>query len=93
MISQFIAPLYNLLLVSAFVGLFSSFWIAVANITGARNEAVLHSNAFLGKLLSCDFCLSFWFGVLVSSGGYFFIPDPDWILVAILSTPISKMFL
>jgi hypothetical protein len=88
-----------LLAYSMFVGLLSAFIILFITKIGLRDWVQVHGSELINKLFSCQFCLSFWVGVLIScillifitfTGGYL---QPLYIFIPICSTPITRMIL
>lgn len=71
------------------VALASAFCLALARKWGWLEWAQVHSDGFLYKLLSCNFCLSFWAGVVLSVVAA--AVTQNWWLLAcpICSTPIT----
>lgn len=88
-----------LLAYSMFVGLISAFIILFITKIGLRDWVQVHGSELINKLFSCQFCLSFWIGVLIScillifitfTGGYL---QPLYVFIPICSTPITRMIL
>lgn len=71
------------------VALASAFCLALARKWGWLEWAQVHSDGFLHKLLSCNFCLSFWAGVVLSVVAAAVTRNPWLLLCAPLSVPIT----
>lgn len=89
----------KLLAYSLFVGLISAFIILLTAKVGITEWVQVHGSKLISELFSCQFCLSFWTGVLIScillifitfTGGYL---QPLYVFIPICSTPITRMIL
>ncbi len=52
-----------------------------------------HKMPLIAKMLDCDFCLSFWAGVILSIAFAIATKDISCILIPFLSTPITRFLL
>lgn len=89
----------TLLIYSVFVGLVAAFIILFITKIGLRDWVQVHGSELVNKLFSCQFCLSFWIGLLIScillifitfTGGYL---QPLYVFIPICSTPITRIIL
>lgn len=79
----------TLVIYTAFVALSAAFILALVRKWGWLEWLQVHSNGFFHKLLSCQFCTTFWMTVAVSCGIVIvsgFLPA---LLCPIFATPIA----
>ena len=74
-------------------GLFSAFLILFVSKIGGREYVQMYGNKFLSRLFGCDFCLSFWFNLILSIILYIFVKDATVLLYCFVSTPITRVLI
>ena len=73
------------------LGIVIAFIVSFLTISGIRNYLIEHCKiTMLAKLLSCDFCLSFWLAVIVCFALAVQTRQFNIIFLPIVSTPISR---
>lgn len=82
---------------SVLAGFAACFIILLADKLDARARVAefldRHGFGFLFKLVTCDFCLSFWLGVIIAALIVFFTGEPKYYLVPLFSTPVTRFLL
>lgn len=56
----------NYAITVAFIALSAAFIITLLNKWGIIEYVQVHGNDFFSKMFRCDFCLSFWCGVILA---------------------------
>lgn len=81
----------NFVLNSLVIALFTAWCLNVFTISGARDWCIMNtSKDILAKMLSCDFCLSFWSSLGISIMMCFVIRDLSLVLTPFIAAPIIK---
>lgn len=75
------------------VALVAAFGLTLLRKWGVIEWAQIHGNEFFAKMFNCDFCLSFWAGVVLSVLFAICTGNPALLLVPFCSTVITRMFL
>ena len=81
----------QLLLMTMAVALLAAFVVLLTKKWGIAELIQIHGNDFLSKLFSCDLCMSFWAGVLVTMIVCLVSREMGFILIPVMSTPITRM--
>lgn len=81
----------QLLLMTMAVALLAAFVVLLIKKWGIAELIQIHGNDFLSKLFSCDLCMSFWAGVLVTMIVCLVSKEMGFILIPVMSTPITRM--
>lgn len=80
-----------------FIALLTCFVVLASEISGVRSKLRdwqdSIANRRLTKMLECDFCFSFWVGLALSLGLSILTLDATWIIVPVLSTPLTRRIL
>lgn len=77
-----------------FLALAVSFLILLFDKWGLRNHIIEKTRVkFIADLFSCDFCLSFWVSVLVSSICIIAGGDTSFLIYPFLATPIVRVLI
>ena len=74
------------------VALLAAFLLMLAHKWGFVEYVQVHGNEFFAKMFSCDFCLSWWCCVLVSTP-LLEIGILQYLAIAIMATPITRKLL
>ncbi len=83
----------SLFLVSSMLlGIFVAFVVSALTISGLRYKAAQRAPLMVGKALSCDFCLSFWFSLAVSVAIALVLWESWPVFMPVFSTPVAKFF-
>lgn len=83
----------DFLLLVIVVSLISAFAITLLRKWGFVEWGQVHGNDFFAKMFSCDFCLSWWVGVIVSLFAFILTADALCIVVPFCSTPLTRKLL
>lgn len=75
------------------VAMLAAFTILLLRKWGVIECMQVHGNDFIAKLASCDFCLSWWAGVLLSILLSLFTGNAVYLLIPLCSTPITRFML
>lgn len=75
------------------VALLAAFGLTLLRKWGAIEWLQVHGCAFLAKLASCDFCLSWWAGVALSVLAALLLAEPLLLAVPFFSTMITRILL
>lgn len=67
----------------------TAFVIRFLTKTGLREKVQVFGNGFFSEMFRCDFCMSFWSGVIVSVITAISFCNISLLLVPVFSTPIS----
>ena len=83
----------NYLMTVAFIALVASWTILFITKTGAREYIEVHAPKLIAEMFSCDFCLSWWLGVILSVA--LVIGTGEWIYLCcpFFSTPLTRRLL
>lgn len=86
------SEVYTIIYIAIAVALITAFIVLVISKIGLREYIILTSkSAFVSKLFSCDFCLCFWFSVLISVSLVVMGLDLRFLAVPCLSTPLARL--
>lgn len=83
--------LFSFLCCVVVVALVSAFIILLAKKVGIVEWMQVHGNDVVSKLASCDFCMSFWTGSLLSLAVALVTGEFVCIFIGVLSCPITRM--
>lgn len=84
---------------SILVALVTCFIILLAYKTGIIEWVQVHGSKLFAELFNCEFCMSFWISIILTSLLLVFITfttgnfEPIYLLIPILSTPITRFLL
>lgn len=81
----------QLLLMTMAVALMAAFVVLLIKKWGIAEQVQIYGNEFFSKLFSCDLCMSFWAGVLVTMIVCLVSREMGFILIPVMSTPITRM--
>ena len=75
------------------VAMFAAFVLTLLRKWGVIEWVQVHGNDFFAKMFSCDFCLSWWAGVLICFFALIFTGNPAFLGVPFCSTMITRVLL
>ena len=75
------------------IALAAAFFILLMAKLGIRDEIVARAPKLISKLFACDFCLSFWMAEVFCICLFLVTGDNGWVLVPILSAPLTRMII
>lgn len=75
------------------VALVAAFGLTLLRKWGVIEWVQVHGNNFFANMFNCDFCLSFWSGLVLSILCVFISGNPALLLVPVCSTVITKNLL
>lgn len=75
------------------VALAAAFGILFIGKTGIRDKIIMKAPKLISELFSCDFCLSFWAGMLICVILAFTFTNFCIIFIPVLSAPLTRIFL
>lgn len=76
-----------------FVSLSAAFAILLLGKLGMRDCIVTKAPKLISQLFDCDFCLSFWVAVVISSFLAILFCEVSLLFIPVLSTPITRFLL
>lgn len=71
----------------------AAFGILLIDKLEIRNEIIMQAPRLISKLFDCDFCLSFWFSLILAVIFAIIFSDPMLLFVPIISTPITRILI
>lgn len=71
----------------------SAFIILFATVSGVREKLAIYAPRILSKMVSCDFCFSFWINLLVALFIASLFWDFTFLYLCILTTPITRLLI
>lgn len=80
-------------LYTVIIALFAGFCITLLRKWGVIEWVQVHGNAFFAKMFNCDFCLSWWAGVVLSAIFAVITGDVILLCVPFCSTMITRYML
>lgn len=83
----------KLICIAIIIAMLVCWIIQFITITGIREYMEVHATKLLSKMVSCDFCLSWWLCLAYSICFAISIGDSSLIICAFISTPIARHFL
>jgi hypothetical protein len=75
------------------VAMLAAFVLTLLRKWGVIEWVQVHGNDFFAKMFSCDFCLSWWAGVLICFFALIFTGNPAFLGVPFCSTMITRVLL
>lgn len=81
--------LYQVILIA----LIAAFIILFIGKTGIRDKIVEKAPTLISMLFDCDYCLSFWTATVICVVMFFITFDYSFLVVPILTTPITRFLL
>ena len=81
----------SILVVLFIVALVAAFVILLAKKLGIIEWMQVHGSEFISKMVSCDFCLSFWVGSAMCLCVALYEGNALWIFGGMVSCPITRM--
>ena len=81
--------IYNIIVVA----LIAAFVLTLLRKWGVIEWVQIHGNDFFSKMFNCDFCLSWWAGVILSVLMLIMTGDPVLLGVPFCSTMITRVLL
>lgn len=79
--------------ITGLVTLLTAFTILLMNKTCVRNELAMRAPKLISKMLSCDFCLSFWAAMLYCLILFILTGDNGYFLIPFFSAPLTRMLI
>lgn len=73
------------------VALLAAFVVLLVKKWGIAEYWQIHGNDFVAKLFSCDLCMSFWAGVIISLVATVALGDVRMMAVPFMAMPITRM--
>ena len=73
------------------VALLASFVVLLVKKWGWAEWVQVHGNVFFSELFSCDLCMSFWAAVVICVIMAVVTADTRYILLPILTTPLTRI--
>lgn len=89
----FVAKLYFIASYALVIAIVSAFIILLIDRIGLREFVVCRSPKVISRLFSCDFCLGFWVSVVLSAALSLAVGDASFMLIPIMSTPVTRILL
>lgn len=71
----------------------SAFGILLIGKLGMRDEIIAKAPKLISELFSCDFCLSFWFSLILAIILAIFFSEIMILFIPIISTPIARILI
>ena len=87
------STIYFIIAITAIVACVSAFGILLIGKLGIRDEIITRAPKLISELFSCDFCLSFWFSLILAIILAIFFREIIVLFVPIVSTPIARILL
>lgn len=87
------STIYFVITIAAIVACASAFGILLINKLGIRDEIIARAPKLISELFSCDFCLSFWFSLILTIILAIFFSEIIVLFISIISTPITRILL
>lgn len=75
------------------VALLAAYVLILLRKLGVMEWGQIHGNKIIAELCSCDFCQSWWAGVIVAILATLFTGDFTCMLIPFCSTPITRYLL
>ena len=85
------AELFWLLIMSIIVALAAAFVVLLVKKWGIAEWMQIHGDSITSRLFSCDLCMSFWAGFIITLAVMCFQDNSTLVFVPFLSTPITRM--
>lgn len=82
-----------ILMYAVFIALIAAFFLLLLRKIGVVEYIQVHGNDFFAKMFSCDFCLSWWSGVVIAILTTAIIGDVSIMITPFISTPITRKLL
>lgn len=79
-----------LLVAALIVAWASAFFILFIGRIGLRDEIITHAPKLISQMFDCDFCLSFWVALVISSLLAVAMGSWGFMVIPLLSTPITR---
>ena len=73
------------------VALAAAFVVLLVKKWGWAEWMQIHGDKFLSKLFSCDLCMSFWAGLIISCVFVCWYDNPMFIIMPVFTTPVTRM--
>lgn len=73
------------------VALAAAFVVLVVKKWGWAEWMQIHGDKYLSKLFSCDLCMSFWAGLIISFAFVCWYDDPIYMTMPVFTTPVTRM--
>ena len=75
------------------VALVAAFGLTLLSKWGVIEWVQIHGNDFFAKMFNCEFCLSFWAGVVLAILLVFITGNPALLMIPFCSTMITRFLL
>lgn len=83
----------NFIISVALIALVASWTILLITKTGAREYIEVHAPRLIAEMFSCDFCLSWWLGIILSAALAIGIGEWIYLFCPFFSTPLTRRLL
>lgn len=83
----------ELLNIAVIIALIAAFVILLAGKLGLLEWVQINGNRFFSEMANCNFCLSFWVGLVLSIFFAFALGNSIILLVPLISTPLTRFML
>lgn len=80
----------NILVCTLAISCVAAFFIMLISKLGIRDSIIENAPTLLSKLFACDFCLSWWTSLAVTSGLAVTLHSFSILVLAIIATPITR---
>lgn len=82
-----------ILMYAVFVALLAAFFLLLLRKIGVVEYIQVHGNSFFAQMFSCDFCLSWWSGVVIAILATAISGELSILITPFISTPITRKLL
>lgn len=82
-----------ILMYAVFIALIAAFFLLLLRKIGVVEYIQVHGNNFFAQMFSCDFCLSWWSGVVIAILATAISGDLSILITPFISTPITRKML
>ena len=83
----------EILIIAAFIALIAAFILLFANKLGFIEWLQINGNRFFSEMARCNFCLSFWVGLVLSILFAVYTGNMNILFVPIISTPLTRFLI
>ena len=83
----------EILIIAAFIALIAAFVLLFANKLGFIEWLQINGNRFFSEMARCNFCLSFWVGLVLSILFVVYTGNMNILFVPVISTPLTRFLI
>lgn len=83
----------EILIIAAFIALIAAFVLLFANKLGFIEWLQVNGNRFFSEMARCNFCLSFWVGLVLSILFVVYTGNMNILFVPVISTPLTRFLI